>query len=179
VGETDGVASPSAGVGTERVTMLPSVEELIEACPAERSSLIPLLQDIQRLENWLSRERLLAVSERLSVPLSEVFRVATFYDAFSLTPRGQYHIRVCIGTACHLRGSGQVVDAIQRHLALSDSGVTDDMVFSLETVNCLGACALAPVMVVNGKYHPKVTPASCLKILDKCRKQGEPPRRTP
>jgi NADH-quinone oxidoreductase subunit E len=166
-------------VATERLRALSTVEELIEACPAERASLIPLLQDIQRLENWLSREHLQAVSERLRLPLAEVFRVATFYDAFSLTPRGLYHIRVCAGTACHLRGSGQVRDAIQRELGLPDCGVTDDMMFSLETVNCLGACALAPVMVVNEKYHPKVTPASCLKIIDKCRKQGETPRRTP
>jgi len=128
--------------------------------------LIPVLQDVQAVLGYLPEEALRQVSIGLNVPLTRVYAVATFYKAFSLKPRGLYTVRVCCGTACHVRGAPRLVDAIQRHLKIAPGDTTKDKMFTLETVNCLGACALAPVVVVGEQYHEKMNPDRLKKLLD-------------
>ncbi len=127
--------------------------------------LIPILQDIQREYGYLPQPQLKELSRRLGVPLSRVYNVATFYKSFSLQPRGRHLISVCTGTVCHLKGAVKLVEAIRGQLKLPTGETTQDMRFSLETVNCVGACALAPVLVVNGTYYAKAKPGKVADIL--------------
>jgi NADH:ubiquinone oxidoreductase subunit E/Fe-S-cluster-containing dehydrogenase component/CheY-like chemotaxis protein len=127
--------------------------------------LIPILQDIQREYGYLPLLVLKELSQRLSVPLSRIYNVATFYKSLSLKPRGRHIISVCTGTVCHLKGAGKLTEAISDQLEIPLGGTTRDLRFSLENVNCLGACALAPVLVVDGHYYAKVEPAAVKKIL--------------
>lgn len=143
------------------------IEDILRRYRPEPAMLIAALQDIQRDCRHLPRAGLVRVGEYLGVPLSQVYRVATFYTSFSMVPRGKYVIRVCQGTACHLKGSGLVVEAITRILGIGPDETTEDQLFTLETVNCLGACALAPVMVVNNKYHPHLDMAKVARIIDR------------
>jgi NADH-quinone oxidoreductase subunit E len=124
------------------------------------------MQDIQRLENYLPPETLKYVSRRMEVPISRVYHIATFYKSFSLEPRGRHIIRVCLGTACHLNGAVQNREQIERVLEIRDGETTSDMIFSLEAVNCLGTCALAPVAMVDDEYYGEVTPGKVERILD-------------
>jgi NADH-quinone oxidoreductase subunit E len=141
------------------------VDEVIDSFGGDLSQLIGILQDIQAEFNYLPREALEKVSEILEVPLSQVFSVASFYKAFSLKPRGRYLVNVCLGTACHVRGGARVVDRIERELVVKAGETTADQRFTLETVNCLGACALGPIMVVDGKTYGRVRPDGVGKIL--------------
>jgi NADH-quinone oxidoreductase subunit E len=115
--------------------------------------LVSILQDVQAEYNYLPEEALVEVSQTLGAPLSQVFSVATFFKAFSLEPRGRYLINVCLGTACHVRGAVKVLEAIERELDIETGGTTKDLKFTLERVNCVGCCALGPVVVINGEYH--------------------------
>jgi NADH-quinone oxidoreductase subunit E len=124
-----------------------------------------MLQDIQRLENYLPLETLHYVGRKLEVPLSRIHYIATFYKSFSLVPRGKHIVKVCLGTACHLNGAVQNLEQIQRTLDIGEGGTTEDMLFSLETVNCVGTCALAPVTVVDDKYYDAVTPRKVERII--------------
>lgn len=141
------------------------IEEIIESYGNDKSLLISILQDIQVEFNYLPRDALEKVSEILGVPLSQVFSVASFYRALSLKPRGRHIINVCLGTACHVRGGKRLVDRIERELIVKAGETTDDFQFTLETVNCLGACALGPIMVVDGKTYGRVKPDGVSKIL--------------
>ncbi len=141
------------------------IEEIIESYGNDKSLLISILQDIQVEFNYLPRDALEKVSEILEVPLSQVFSVASFYRALSLKPRGRHIINVCLGTACHVRGGKRLVDRIERELIVKAGETTDDFQFTLETVNCLGACALGPIMVVDGKTYGRVKPDGVSKIL--------------
>jgi len=129
--------------------------------------LLAILQDIQSVYNYLPSDILRFVSQQLNVPLSKVYGIATYYTAFSLKPRGKYVINVCMGTACHVRGAGMILDALTRHLEIAPGETTKDMMFSLETVNCLGACALGPVIVSNDKYFGKMTVSRVEETLEK------------
>jgi len=134
------------------------------------ASLIALLEEIQARYRYLPREAMILASERLGVPLSQVYSVATFYSAFTLRPRGKYLIHVCQGTACHVRGSGQVLEKVSKTLGIKPGETTPDRQFTLETVNCLGACALGPIMVVEGEYYGQMSPAKVEPALGKyCR----------
>ena len=115
--------------------------------------LVSILQDIQTEYNHLPREAIVAVSRDLEIPLPRVYSVATFFKAFSLKPRGKHTVKICLGTACHVRGAPSVLDEAERQLGIERGGTTQDMMFTLETVNCLGACALGPIMVVDDEYH--------------------------
>ena len=148
------------------------VEGLAERYGGGRRALLPVLQDIQEEHNYLPRPALEQVADTLGVSLAHVYRIATFYKAFSLEPRGKHVIQVCLGTACHLRGGPQLVEAIRFNLGIGPGETTSDLLFTLETVNCLGACALAPVMVVGKDYHRKVTPERVARILDRYRKSA-------
>jgi NADH:ubiquinone oxidoreductase subunit E len=142
------------------------IEEILRSYPPEPSLLIGVLQDIQRDCRHLPRAALVRVGEHLGVPLSQVYRVATFYTTFSFVPRGEHVLRVCDGTACHLKGSELVAEAVNRLLGIGPGETTEDGLFTLETVHCLGACALAPVMMVGGRYHPHLDMDKVARIID-------------
>lgn len=143
------------------------VENLIESYIDKKEQLISLLQDVQAEFNYIPQDVLVRISQKLEIPLSQVFSVATFFQAFSLKPRGRHTVTVCLGTACHIKGGQRLVDKMERDYDLKPGETTEDMKFSLETVNCLGCCALGPVMVIDGKYESKVTPDKLDKILKK------------
>lgn len=140
--------------------MLISVDEInaiISQQSRGDSSLIEVLETIQARYRFLPPEALILVSERFGVPLSQAYSVATFYHAFSLTPKGKHSLNVCMGTACHVRGSVQVLNRLETKLGVSSGGTTRDRLFTLETVNCLGACALGPIVVADGEYSGQMT----------------------
>ncbi len=118
----------------------------------QESFLVSILQDIQAEYNYLPREALTGVSQNLNIPLSQVYSVATFFKAFSLKPRGRHLVDVCMGTACHVRGAVRVLEAIERELGIKAGETTQDLMYTLETVNCVGACALGPIVVVDGEH---------------------------
>jgi NADH-quinone oxidoreductase subunit E len=129
------------------------ISKMIDTYKSHKSSLIAVLQDIQGKYNWLPPEALCFVAEQLCVPLVDVYSVATFYRAFSLVPRGKHCLTICMGTACHVRGAPQVLNRFEELLGIKSGGTTPDHNATLEEVMCLGCCALAPVVVVDGKYH--------------------------
>lgn len=152
--------------------MKSELDEIIEEYSEDAGPLIPVLQDINQRYNYLPELALRYVSERLEVPLAQVYNVATFYTAFSLTPRGKHLIKVCQGTACHVRGGAAVLDELKRSLGIEAGETTKDLNFTLETVNCLGACALGPVVVIDDEYHP-TSPAKVDKLLKKYKKKDQ------
>ncbi|MBU7028133.1 MAG: NADH-quinone oxidoreductase subunit NuoE [Theionarchaea archaeon] len=129
------------------------IESILSKWNYDNSCLISILLDIQDEYNYLPEDALTVVAEKLGIPLINVYSVATFYKVFSLTPRGKHLINVCVGTACHVRGGRRIVERIEKLLDLDVGETTEDMQFTLETVRCLGACALGPVVVVDGEYH--------------------------
>lgn len=141
------------------------IDQIIDKYQGDSSALIQVLLEIQSEHHWLPKEALEKVSEKLEVPLNQIQHVATFYKAFSLVPRGRHEIQVCMGTACHIRGAPRVLDMVQDLLGIHPGETGLDLKFSLETVNCLGCCAMGPVIVVNGKYHGKTAPAKVADIL--------------
>lgn len=141
------------------------IDQIINKHQGEASSLIQILLKIQSENHWLPREAIERVSEKLEVPLSRIQHIATFYKAFSLVPKGRHEVHVCMGTACHVRGATRVLDTVQDLTGIK-SGETDlDLKFSLETVNCLGCCALGPVMEIDGKIHGKLLPSETADVL--------------
>jgi len=141
------------------------IDQIIDKHQGEASSLIQILLEIQSENHWLPREAIERVSEKLHVSLSRIQYIATFYKAFSLVPKGRHEIHVCMGTACHVRGATRVLDTVQDLTGIK-SGETDlDLNFSLETVNCLGCCALGPVMEIDGKIHGKLLPSETADVL--------------
>ena len=130
-----------------------------------RDSLIPLLQAVQARVGYLSRESMVEVGKRLGLPVSKVYGVATFYNQFRFQPQGKVHCQVCRGTACHVKGSAAVLDAVRHMLKIEPGQTTRDGMFSLEVVACIGACGLAPVVTVNGEFHAGVTSDRIRKIL--------------
>ncbi len=149
------------------------ITSIIERYNSDKGFLVPVLQDVQKELNYLPREALDIVSSQLEVPLSRIFEVATFYKAFSLEPRGRNQISLCMGTACHVRGVPLITDHIERTLNIKAGETTPDLEYTFETVNCLGACALGPVMVVNEEYHGKMTISKTDKLLKKIAKEGK------
>jgi len=152
---------------------LKKVEEIIDKYNAERSSLIGIFQDIQAEWRYLPREAIARVVERLGIPVTQAYMVATFYKSFSLVPRGEHEIHVCLGTACHLRGGQRLVENFERTLNVKAGETTADMKFTLETVNCLGACALAPLVRVDQKNYGKMSGDQIAKIIKEYRPDGE------
>jgi len=144
---------------------LAKVDEIVDRNGADPSALIGILQDVQEEYNYLPKDALKRVARRLGVPLSRVYSVANFYKAFSLTPRGRHLIQVCLGTACHVRGGDKILEQIQRLLDVKPGGTTSDRQFSLEIVHCLGACALGPIVVVDGEYHGRMTVGKVKPLL--------------
>jgi len=141
------------------------VDQIIENHQSEASSLIQVLLDIQREDHWLSKDALSRVSERLDVPLQRIQHIATFYKAFSLSPKGRHEVHICMGTACHVRGAGRVLEKVEDVTGISPGETDLDLKFSLETVNCLGCCALGPVMEINGTTHGRLSAADTTNVL--------------
>ena len=146
------------------------VEAIICEYGSSRDSLISILQDIQYEYHYLPEIMLRLVARQLELPLIQVYGVATFFKAFTLKPRGKHLVSVCLGTACHVRGAPAVLDEVERQLGTEPRETTEDMQFTLETVNCLGACALGPIMVVDSKYHGQMSPGKIKKILNRYKK---------
>jgi NADH-quinone oxidoreductase subunit E len=141
------------------------IDQIIDKHQGKADSLIQILLEIQSENRWLPKEALGKVSKKLQVPLSRIQHIATFYKAFSLVPKGRHEIHICMGTACHVRGAPRVLDTVQDLLGIKPGETDLDLKFSLETVNCLGCCALGPVMEVDGKYHGKMVPAKTGDVL--------------
>lgn len=155
-----------AAVGTEQtVDFGPAVKILQEMGGAAPGELIPLLQRIQDAYGYLPREVLVEVSLLSGIPVSRMYEVATFYEQFQLAPRGRHTIRLCRGTACHIRGVGDILRTVQRLLGVKEGQTTEDMRFTLETVPCLGTCFLAPVMMIDGEYFGDLKASGMSKIL--------------
>ena len=141
------------------------IDQIIDKYQGDASALIQVLLEIQRENRWLPNEALKKVSKKLEVPLNQIQHIATFYKSFSLVPRGRHEVQLCLGTACHVRGGPRILDRVEEVLGIQAGQTTTDMKFTLETVNCLGCCALGPVMVVDGKYHGKIVPAKVEDVL--------------
>ena len=142
-----------------------TLDQILEGRRSQPGQLIEVLQDIQENYGYISEEAMEFVSHGLGVPLIEVYSVASFYKAFRLNPSGKNVITMCMGTACHIRGAQKVLDEIRSYLGLNGKDTTDDRLFSLDVVRCLGTCFLAPVMLIGDKYFGKLTPASVRKVL--------------
>lgn len=129
--------------------------------------LIPVLQEVQEHYNYLPEDALREIATQLDVPLRDVYGVATFYRSFSLTPKGRHILTVCLGTACHVRGGARIVEAISRELCIEAGETTADLEFTLETVNCLGCCAIGPILVVDGEYYGEMTSQGAVNLVRK------------
>ena len=141
------------------------IDQIIGRYPDDASSLIQILLEIQRENRWLPDEALEKVSAKLNVPVNRIQHIVTFYKAFSLVPKGRHEIHVCTGTACHVRGAPRLLDSVQDLIGIGPGETDSDFHFSLETVGCVGCCALGPVMVIDGEYHGKMAPAKSQDVL--------------
>lgn len=153
---------------------LKKVDDIINSYGKSKSNLISIMQDVQANFHYLPQEVLVHIADALSISEAKIYSVATFYENFSLDAKGKYVLRVCDGTACHVRKSTVILDTIKEELGLSDKKhSTDDMLFTLETVSCLGACGLSPVMTVNDEVHPAMTKQKVLDLLCELKKEAE------
>ncbi|MFC1979541.1 NAD(P)H-dependent oxidoreductase subunit E [Chloroflexota bacterium] len=150
------------------VQELAQIDKAVERYGSDSNALIQILLDIQRENNWLPKDALMWISQKLDVPLSQVYHVATFYKAFSLVPRGRHLIAVCLGTACHVRGAPRLLDKVTETLKIKPGHTSPDMRFSLDTVNCLGCCALGPVMVVDDEYYSNPSSDKMKQVFAAC-----------
>ncbi len=150
------------------------IDTILDRHGKTQQNLIPTLLEIQNEFHYLPQDALQRVSEHMELPVIQVYQVASFYKAFSLKPRGEHIITVCLGTACHVRGGEMLIDQIGRLLDIQAGETTKDGLFTLEAVNCLGCCALGPVMVLDGKYYGSMSPSKVEKVLEKFTKQEVP-----
>ena len=141
------------------------IQEIVTRYEGDVGMLIPMMQDLQAEYGYLSAEQLRHLSRQLDVPLTRVYGVATFYSSFRLAPKGQHEVTLCMGTVCYLKGANRISETICEEFNIEPGSTTADRLFTLQAVNCVGACALAPVMVVDGEYHDGVTPESALDII--------------
>lgn len=145
---------------------------ILEKYPnASRDALIPILQEVQEVQGFLSRDAVRYIGRHLSLPVSKIYGVATFYNQFRFEPIGKYHIQICRGTACHVKGSAKLLEILSKELDVKPGQTTRDGMFSIEVVACIGACGLAPVISVNGEFHAGVTPEKAIEILNRYREE--------
>jgi NADH:ubiquinone oxidoreductase subunit E len=152
--------------GREEMDIRP-VDKIINHYQEKSSAIISILHDIQDRYNHLPQEALKQVASRLRMNLNDIYGVATFYKSFSLTPKGKHSITLCLGTACHVRGGPKILKEMTRHLNIEPGETTKDNKFSLHVVNCLGVCAIGPVMFVDGKFYGEMTPVKARRVIDK------------
>ena len=145
------------------------IDAVVERYEGKESAILAILQDIQAKEKYLPKETLEHLGQRLHIPLNKIYRIATFYRAFSLTPRGRHEIHVCLGTACHVRGAQRIVDQITLELGIRAGETTKDRNFTLGTVNCLGVCASGPIMAIDGEYFGNMSSIKVEGVLKKFR----------
>ncbi len=145
------------------------IEAIIKQHGSKESAILSVLQDVQAKEKYLPQDALEYIGQRLHIPLNKIYRIATFYRAFSLSPRGKHEVCVCMGTACHVRGAQRIVDQIKLALGIRPGETTKDKNFTLETVNCLGVCAAGPVVAIDGQYFGKMSPTKVDGTLRKFR----------
>jgi len=145
------------------------IDAIIEGYNSKESAILAILQDIQTKEKYLPKEALEHIGERLHIPLNKIYRIATFFRAFSLMPRGRHEVVVCLGTACHVRGGQRIVDQFAMELGIRSGETTPDRNFTLETVNCLGVCAAGPVVAIDGQYFGKMSPIKVEETVKKFR----------
>jgi len=149
------------------------VDEITDSYQASPNAVIAILQAIQEHYHYLPREIFMHLADRLQIPCARIYSVATFYGNFSLEPKGKYVIKVCDGTACHVRGSMPILSRLRKELGLSEKKQTsEDLLFTLETVSCLGACGLAPVITVNDVVHPAMTPDKAAELINTLKEEG-------
>jgi len=148
------------------------IDELLEKYWHIPGGLVPLLQEVQKVHGYLSREILEKIASGMGISLAKVAGVATFYHQFHLTPRGRYIIKVCMGTACHVRGAAEVLFAMEDELGIKVGHTTPDLTFTLDQVACLGACGLAPVITINDETYGKLTPGQVPKLIEKYREEA-------
>ena len=158
---------------TKASSIAAKTKEIVKKHGKDKSALIAVLQDIQESFNYLPKDALKTAGKALGVPFSRVYEVATFYTAFSLKPRGEHIVKICMGTAGHVRGAAAIQDKMERTLCIKPGETTSDNKFSLETVNCVGACALGPVVVIDTEYHGQMTMNKVYKVIGKFKGEGE------
>jgi NADH-quinone oxidoreductase subunit E len=141
------------------------IEKIIDKYPRDPSSLIQILIDIQSEMRWLPKEALNLVSQKLDVPMNRIQHIITFYKAFSIVPKGRHEIHVCTGTACHVRGATRVLDSVEEYTGIKPGETDQNLKYSLDTVSCVGCCALGPVMVIDGEYHGNMASAKTEEVL--------------
>jgi len=146
------------------------VDAIVDQYKSDASSLLAIMQDIQDEARYLPREALERVCERLEIPISRIYQMATFFESFHLEPRGKHICTVCMGTACHVRGATRLVEQLERDLKIDSGQTTEDLKFTIEEVNCVGACALGPLVIIDGEYHGNVTSARLTKTITKLQK---------
>lgn len=165
--ETTQTETAHAGTAGRTGVKFTRVFDILERHRYQKARLIPILHEVQKEYTFLPEDVLTTVATALELPPAHVYGVATFYAHFSLEPKGKYRIRLCDGTACHVKGSEQLLDAIRRRLKLTgDRKTTPDMLFTVETVSCLGACGLAPALVINDDVHGQVTPERAVALVE-------------
>ena len=145
---------------------LSQIKSIIEKYNSDESLILAMLQDVQREYNYLPMEAMEIIADELGVGLAKVASIATFYSSFSLKPRGKHIVTVCMGTACHVRGAPRVLSELERELEVSDGDTTSDGIFTIETVNCVGACALGPLVIVDGNYHGNITTSDVSGLIE-------------
>ncbi len=158
----------SEEVMKQMVQELAQIDETVDKYGSDKNYLIQILLDIQRENRWLPKDALMWVSQKLDIPLSQIYHIATFYKAFSLVPQGRHSVSVCMGTACHVRGAPRLLEKVTDTLRIRPGETSRDMKFTLKTVNCLGCCALGPVMLVNDEYHSNPSTEEMEKIFSTC-----------
>ncbi len=148
----------------------PVLDAILERYDRDPANIISILQDLQAKANWLPEEDLRYLCTALDIPLSKMMALATFYKAFSLEPRGKHIVSVCLGTACHVRGGERILGAVERELGIRGGETDEDLQWTVETVGCLGACALGPIVVADGEYHGQMTSVKTTRLLQRIRK---------
>ena len=150
------------------------IEQVVDRYSGDTGMLIPMMQDMQAELGYLPSEQLRYLGRRLEVPVSRIYAVATFYSSFRLAPKGAHEVTLCMGTVCYLKGAPNIAEAISRQFGVEPGGTTRDRLFSFQAVNCVGACAVAPVILVDGKYYESMTVESALEVLHGLDKEKEP-----
>jgi len=152
-------------MATDAIAKEELIDDLVRRYDGDVGMLIPMMQDLQAECGYLPVDQLRRLAGRLNLPLSRLYAVATFYASFRLSPKGRHEVTLCVGTVCHLKGAGAISEMIQKEFQVGAGGTTADGLFSFQPVNCVGACALAPVMIVDGKYYDGVSPEAARKVL--------------
>jgi NADH-quinone oxidoreductase subunit E len=146
---------------------LTRVDAIIEKYQGDATSLLAIMQDVQDEENYLPREAVDHIAKKLELPVAKIYAMATFFESFHLEPRGKHICTVCMGTACHVRGAQRLVEQLERDLDIRSGETTKDLMFTVEEVNCVGACALGPLVIIDGEYHGNVTSNRLTKVVSK------------